>query len=232
MLSSRLLVAFTAEFGVSEGATRVALSRMIDRGELSNTDGRYALEGALLDRQRRQEAGLAPDPRPWTGEWEMVVIRPGPRAGADRAALRVALAHLNLGERREGTWLRPDNLDPQRLPPDREVVADQADRFTATSATDPRRLAGELFDLDSWHHGAERLRARMADLQGPLDACEQSTLAPGFDLAAAVLRHLVADPLLPQEIEPAGWPARALRTEYAAYDRAYRSVLASFFGRV
>ena len=232
MLASRLLVAFTAEFGVSEGATRVALSRMIDRGEVSNSEGRYALEGALLERQRRQEAGLAPDPKPWTGEWEMVVVRPGSRAGSDRAALRVALAHLNLGERREGTWLRPDNLDPERLPPDRAVVAAQADRFTATTDRDPRALLRELFDLDSWQHGAARLRSRMNELRDPLGNGDQSVLAAGFEVAAAVLRHLVSDPLLPAEIEPAAWPARALRADYDDYDRAYRSVLAAFFRQV
>ena len=30
--------------------------------------------------------------------------------------------HLGLGERRDGVWLRPDNLDPSRLPTARAVL--------------------------------------------------------------------------------------------------------------
>ncbi|MDH4170692.1 MAG: PaaX domain-containing protein, C- domain protein [Acidimicrobiia bacterium] len=229
MLPSRLLVAFTAQFGVSEGATRVALSRMIERGELTKRDGSYALTGPLLDRQQRQEAGLTPAMRPWDGRWELYVLRPGGRRGRDRAALRQAFAHLGLGERREGTWLRPDNLDPRRLPPDREVVHAQADRFVAAADADAQELVGAVFDLEGWSSRTHVLRRHMTDLLDQLDRGDQAALAPGFTVAAAVLRHLVSDPLLPEEIAPTGWPASELRADYAVYDRSYRAVLAGFF---
>ncbi|MDH3707177.1 MAG: PaaX domain-containing protein, C- domain protein [Acidimicrobiia bacterium] len=229
VLPSRLLVAFTAEFGVSEGATRVALSRMIDRGELERDNGSYALRGPLLERQHRQEAGLTPAVTTWSGRWEMAVVRPGPRTGADRAALRQALGHLGLGERREGTWLRPDNLDPHRLAPDRAVVSAQADRFTAQTDADPSELAGQLFDLAGWAAEADDLRRRMDELRTALDGSDESVLASGFVVAAAVLRHLVSDPLLPDDIAPVDWPARRIRVEYTSYDQAFRAVLASFF---
>ena len=54
-------------------------------------------------------------------------------------------------------------------------------------------------------------------------------LAPGFELAAAVLRHLVADPLLPDDLVPDDWPAAALRADHRDYDREYRTVLGAFF---
>ena len=50
-------------------------------------------------------------------------------------------------------------------------------------------------------------------------------LAPGFELSAAVLRHLQADPLLPAELLPPTWPGPALRSAYAVWDRSYRDVL-------
>ena len=50
-------------------------------------------------------------------------------------------------------------------------------------------------------------------------------LAPGFVLSAAVLRHLQADPLLPAELLPTGWPGAALREEYDRWDGEYRRVL-------
>jgi phenylacetic acid degradation operon negative regulatory protein len=51
------------------------------------------------------------------------------------------------------------------------------------------------------------------------------TLAPGFELSASVLRHLQADPLLPDELLPADWPGTRLRATYDAWDARYRATL-------
>ena len=50
-------------------------------------------------------------------------------------------------------------------------------------------------------------------------------LRPGFELSAAVLRHLQADPLLPTELVPADWPGARLRAVYEEWDARYRSTL-------
>jgi phenylacetic acid degradation operon negative regulatory protein len=50
-------------------------------------------------------------------------------------------------------------------------------------------------------------------------------LAPGFELSAAVLRHLQADPLLPLELLPADWPGAPLRATYDEWDARYRATL-------
>jgi phenylacetic acid degradation operon negative regulatory protein len=52
-----------------------------------------------------------------------------------------------------------------------------------------------------------------------------SALAPGFELSASVLRHLQADPLLPDELLPARWPGAPLRAEYDRWDARYRTTL-------
>jgi phenylacetic acid degradation operon negative regulatory protein len=229
-LPSRLLVAFAEEFGINAGTTRVALSRMLDRGELTrDNDHVYALAGPLLDRQGRQEAGLAPVLTPWTGDWEMHVVQAGGREAGDRAALRAAATHLGLGELRDGVWMRPANLDPGRLPGARDVLDQQADRFVATPDGDPSELAASLFDLTGWGVEARRVAAAMAESCVVLEGDGQASLAEGFELAALGLRHLVADPLLPAEIHPPDWPASALRNTYERYNRAYRARLSAFF---
>ena len=229
-LPGRLLVAFAEEFGVNPGTTRVALSRMVDRGELTREPGGdYALAGTLLERQGRQEAGLAPRVRQWSGEWELHLVRAGARDSAERVALRRAAGHLGLREQRDGVWLRPDNLDPDRLEPARAVVSAQADRFVATPADDPVELTARLFDLEAWAAEAERLRERMDAMAALLERGKDGSLAAGFELAAHSLRHLVSDPVLPDELSPPGWPARALRESYRAYDRTYRHHLSGFF---
>ncbi|NDH11493.1 MAG: PaaX domain-containing protein, C- domain protein, partial [Actinobacteria bacterium] len=77
-LPGRLLVAFAGEFGIQAGTTRTALSRMVDKGELRHLDGgQYELDGDLLARHLRQEAGLHPVVHPWDGTWELHVVPPG-----------------------------------------------------------------------------------------------------------------------------------------------------------
>lgn len=43
-------------------------------------------------------------------------------------------------------------------------------------------------------------------------------------MAAHVVRHLAADPLLPAALLPAGWPAGDMRTAYAGYQDELRSL--------
>ena len=58
VLPGRVLVRLAELFGIAEGTTRVALSRMVAAGELEVDDGRYRLVGpALLARQATQEHG-------------------------------------------------------------------------------------------------------------------------------------------------------------------------------
>jgi phenylacetic acid degradation operon negative regulatory protein len=86
---------------------------------------------------------------------------------------------------------------------------------------DPAGLAGRLWDLTAW---SARARALLRDLDAlPPDGPE--ALAPGFELSAAVLRHLQADPLLPAELLPADWPGAPLRSTYDRWDARYRTTL-------
>ncbi len=229
-LPGRLLVAFAAEFGVDTGATRVALTRMVGHGELERVDGgRYRLAGDLLARQERQELGLGGPERPWTGDWEQAVVRSGRRSPKDRASLRRAAEHLGLGELRDGVWLRPANLDPGRLPGDRAVLAAQADLLVARPVEQPAELVARVFDLQPWHERAAELVAAMDGGTAALERGDDGALVDGFVLAASVVRHLVADPRIPEELEPAGWGARHLRAVYADYVKAVQAGLSAFF---
>lgn len=85
----------------------------------------------------------------------------------------------------------------------------------------PGLLAGRLWDLGGWARHARELLAALEVLQpdGP------EALAPGFELSAAVLRHLQADPLLPESLQPAAWPGSRLRGAYDDWDTRYRATL-------
>src|SRR5690606_15893289 len=131
-LPTPLLIRTAALFGISEGTTRTALSRMVSAGEAVSEDGGYRLTGRLVDRQARQEASRHPEARSWDGTWELATIEGDrSRSPADRADLRGALGALRLVELREGTWGRPDNLDPTRSPAARAEVDEWCRRWHA-----------------------------------------------------------------------------------------------------
>lgn len=228
-LPTTLLVRTAALFGISEGSTRTALSRMVTSGEVLGEHGGYRLTGRLVARQARQAASRRADTRRWDGTWELVTVEgDGSRSPADRAALREALGALQLVELREGAWTRPDNLQPDRAP-DALEVARQWCRWWRGAVPDPALEPAELWDLAGWSTATAALRGEMAALLGGLEAGDPRGLADGFVTSAAVLRHLQADPLLPPELLPASWPGDELRTEYDHYDTAYRAVLRTWF---
>jgi phenylacetic acid degradation operon negative regulatory protein len=228
-LPGRILVRSGELFGIAEGTTRVALSRMQGAGELVPVDGAYELSGHLLERQARQDESRAGHTGEWDGRWEMAVVERGQRPAEAREALRRSAHALRLAELREGVWLRPANLDARRSPGDREVVAAQCRTFTAHADEDPGALAAGLWDLEGWATEAERLRTDMTAWVDALERGEQAALAPGFVVAAAVLRHFQADPLLPPELLPARWPGDSLRAEFDRYDDAFRLVWRAWY---
>lgn len=192
-------------FDVPETTLRAAVSRMLSAGDVvRDAAGTYRLSERLLARQRRQDEALSTEAGPWDGEWEQVVITSSGRSAQDRAGLRAQLTGLRLAELREGVWLRPANL-ARPLP---EWPADLITTFRVSPADDPGGLAQRLWDLDGW--GAEG-RALLEAIAAPESARAALTLN------AAVVRHLLADPVLPQELLPPGWPAAALRTAYDDY---------------
>lgn len=224
-LTPQLLVRSGELFGIAEGTTRTALSRMLAARELVATDGRYRLAGHLLERQARQEASRHPRFRPaWDGTWRTAVVTAEGRPAAERALLRAAMQRARLGELREGVWLRPGNLA------DAEPAVDGVTWLSSTP-DEPTAVSARLWDLDGWRVHAERLRRAMAGVVDDLERGDEDALAPAFELSAAVLRHLQTDPLLPDELLPGGWPGAALRAEYDRYDAAFKTVWRAWFRR-
>ena len=198
--SSAELVRLTADFGIRESTLRVALTRMVSAGDLVRSADGYRLSDRLLARQRRQDAAIDPQEQPWGGIWTTLLIT---RVGADartRAELRNTLVQNRFGELRDGVWLRPDNLDVV-LPA--EVLARL--RVLRSHDDNPAQLAGLLWDLPGWVAEGARLLEQNASA---------TSIPEQFVVAAAIVRHLLADPVLPAELLPRRWPGEQLRTAY------------------
>src|SRR5262249_33533357 len=124
---------------------------------------------------------------------------------ADRLELRRAARALHLAELREGVWLRPDNLDPQRLPGMRAVLDRQCVHFHDAATNIAADTVSSLFSLDDWAHDASRLTDAMRTELDTTPSQRDDTSASfrfQFALSVAVVRLLQLDPLLPTALTP------------------------------
>jgi len=222
-LSAAALVELCGRFGISGGTTRVALSRMVSAGVLAAEDGFYLLTGVdLLSRQRTQDDALEPPSAGWAGAWRMAVVVSSGRTAAERIELRRAFTEARFAEWREGVWLRPDNLGP---PPAALVDGSPVRWLSVHPDGDPAALAAELWDLAAWSTQGEALLAAGPEEPGDLVASPPEWATGVFAAAAATLRHLRTDPLLPAALLPPDWPADDLRARYARYLRAIQHLV-------
>ena len=201
--SASELIRLTADFGIKESTLRVALTRMAGAGDLVRSADGYRLSDRLLARQRRQDDSMRPPMRKWSGEWLVAVVT---TVGADaraRAALRNRMYQNRFGELREGVWMRPANLESG-------IDTDVSSRVRVLTARDdaPGQLAGELWDLPAWANTGHRLLIE-------IDAA--SDVPSRFVIAAAMVRHLLTDPMLPDDLLPADWPGAQLRAAYQGF---------------
>jgi phenylacetic acid degradation operon negative regulatory protein len=209
-MSPAMLTRAGEHFGIPASTLRVALTRAVAAGDLVRVDGDYVLGERLVRRQRRQDEAVEDAETPWDGSWEMAVVVVTGRSGADRAALRELLTEHRLAELREGVWTRPANLRRPRRYADDPVL-----RSFRAEPDDPAALARDLWDLDAWAAEGRRLLAELDRVREP---------APRLVAAAALVRHLASDPLLPPALLPADWPSALMRSGYAAYQAELRDL--------
>lgn len=194
------LIRLTADFDIREPTVRVALTRMVSAGDLVRSEDGYRLSDRLLARQRRQDDAINPRLRDWHGDWTTLVITSVGIDARTRAGLRTTLHDNRFAELREGVWLRPDNLDT-------DLPADVLRRVRVLQArdADPAGLAARLWDLTGWAQAGHDMLSEMSSAAD----------VPGrFVTAAAMVRHLLTDPVLPVELLPDDWPGAGLRQAY------------------
>ncbi len=238
-LAGRSLVRCCQLFGIAEGTARVAMSRMVAAGELEVAGpGRYRLSGRMLARHARQRAARHPALLSWSGAWLVVAGGRGSRLA--QRTLGTALVEQRLFEVRPALWARPANLGGLeeavgRVLQDHAEVGRQCLVWQGRllgAGQDDRTLVARLVDLEAW---AAEARALVVALQATLPDLEGGrprALAACFEVAAAAVRHLTTDPLLPEALLPEDWPGPALRATYDAYEDAYRRLLVTYLRTV
>ncbi len=210
------IVRLGLELGVQETTIRAALTRMVAAGDLERDDAVYRLAPRLRTRQLLQDQALDPDLEPWHGDWRLVLVTGSADAAADRTALRELLQADKFGEIREGAWGRPANLAPS-------VQVSEHPRLTEFIGrpSEPEALAQRLFRPAEWADVARSLGSA-------LDAA--TAMRDRLAVAAAMVRHILHDPLLPAPYLPAAWPGEELRAVYGEFRAEFTAFAGSFLG--
>jgi phenylacetic acid degradation operon negative regulatory protein len=219
------LLDVTSLFGIADGTTRTALSRMVARGELDHDQGLYRLGERLLARQAEQDTGRRPPPREWDGTWWFAAVVTDRRTVNERRSFRARATGARFGELRPDLWLRPANIDvPLDLP---DVVITRGPLVVG----DDRGLARRLWDLDVLDRRARSLLDRLDRTARRLSGSPaEDGLPEAFTELATSLRFLRIEPQLPADLSP-GTAATDLRARYDDVVASFQVELGAFLAR-
>lgn len=215
------LIGLLEPLGLSEGATRTALSRMSSKGWLvSERRGRNAFYDltrkgrALLEEGEARIYQPAWD-EPWDGSWCLVHYSIPEEERSLRDRLRLRLTWLGCGSLGNGLWITPhDVADRVRDLADTLEITAGLEVFRSAEATleDPHGLVGRCWDLDGVHEGylafidrhLPRLRRWRDEIEhGTLS--EKAAFVHRFELVHEYRAFPLEDPYLPRRLLPEDW---------------------------
>ena len=215
------LIDLLGRLGLSENATRTALSRMARRGWLSaERHGRRSHYGLTARGRRLLEEGARrihhpPLDRPWDGAWHLVAYSVPEEQREVRDRLRHRLLWLGFGSLGGGLWISPHDQRAAIEDAARELsIAEHVELFRAEHRgfSDAARLVARCWDLKAIHRRyAALLRAWEPRFQGRLAAARQDRPLPEdafvqrFGLIHEYRDFLRIDPHLPRALLPDDW---------------------------
>jgi phenylacetic acid degradation operon negative regulatory protein len=222
------ILAFTSLFGLSDGAVRTALSRLVAAGDLDNDEGVYRLTGRLLERQAQQDSGRTEPPATWDRTWWTVTVLSDRRSTAERRAFRTRAVGARLGELRPDAWFRPANIE---LP--REAFAHEHDVVVTRGPLvvgEDREFARRVWDFEVLAGAAQHHLGVLERSLEQLGRHDDAVVAEVFAALASAQRFLRAEPQLPAEVGPPA-ASSAVRATYRVVVEEFQQRLGAFFAR-
>ncbi|MBV8583935.1 MAG: phenylacetic acid degradation operon negative regulatory protein PaaX [Candidatus Eremiobacteraeota bacterium] len=224
-LSAGALIRLMGAFGVSEGAVRQAVSRMV-RQEwlLSERRGSHAYYRVTARGLRRIEE-LSPriygPVIDWDGRWRMLTYTVEETRRERRDRLRKELAVLGWAPLSASTWISPsDSLEAARRVAESVGALDAVNLFAGIycGPSGDRDLVARCWDLDAiataYREFVDRNRERMGR-----EFDDEGAFVERLWLVHDYRKFVYLDPGLPSELVPAHWPgttaAAIFRERYA-----------------
>ncbi len=225
-------------FGVEGAAVRVALGRLVEKGDVVlQGEGVYQIgaKGQALAEALGRWRELPRLNKPWRGEW--IAIHTAHLGRSQRAALRRrerALSLFGFARAADGLWVRPDNLRIEaaalatrlfELGLESEAIILGRACFIA----DPEHGLAVLWDRRTIEAGYAAAQVAMKDcLDGFEQASVEERARASAKIGAAVIGMLTFDPLLPGELVDAEL-RRAVHGRMLEFDRVGKLALAAYW---
>jgi phenylacetic acid degradation operon negative regulatory protein len=225
-----------AEFGISPAGARNALSRVARRGLLEATGaGRsraYRMTDAaraVQERRHRQFATFGQPPPPWDGKWTVVLYSVPEDDRTLRQALRTKLTRAGFGAMRDGVWATPRDRQAEAAEVMKLVEPSPAAvlraGLVASSASFPD--LSRMFALAALKADYEDFVSQFAPVRDRLrdgTVAQAEALVTRTRLMDSWREFADADPDLPDELLPAGWPRARAREVFTELDEALRAL--------
>lgn len=231
------LVRLLAPVGITGAAVRTAISRMVRQGwlaplPLAGGRGYLATDQAVRRLELAGQRIYRRQPRPWDGEWQLVIVDAG-LSRAARTRVQRDLVYLGYAQLQDQVWVSPYPREELA-----EVLARcEASAVVARAADfDPPEAPLSAWDLDAlarayveWLDAAAiRLDAHLAEHDDP----QEAAFAARFHLVHEWRKFLFTDPGLPAELLPAHWPGHAAAAYFAQEADRLRGPAEEFVARV
>jgi phenylacetic acid degradation operon negative regulatory protein len=236
-LPSAAVVALLAEFGVSDSASRAALSRLTRNGLLvTSRNGRRTYvqlsdrAANVLDDGARRIFSFGGRPTPWDGMWSLVAFSIPEEHRSARDELRKALRWLGFAPLYDGLWVSPRDHADEVIGRLADLGITTATAFRATALPLPASgPAGAAADIPARAWDLSGLRQRYEEFTTFARMLRDQTEAGQISIADALVARTrvmnewrafpALDPDLPDELLPPTWPRAAARELFVAcYD--------------
>ncbi|HEY0327576.1 MAG TPA: phenylacetic acid degradation operon negative regulatory protein PaaX [Rhodopseudomonas sp.] len=213
------LLQFLELLDTDGGVVRTAVSRLAADGWLARDKiGRKSFYKLAADGRDRFELAVRhvynPQPSTAAGRFEVLLIG----NGADREASRAVLSEAGFGNPMPGVWVAPSGVAVPALAEGTIRLAASADDAMGW------RLIGASWPLEAIAASYRDFLKTFAPLQDWVEGAE--ALEPADAMLARILlihhyrRVILRDPLLPDALLPADWPAPPARAFCGAIYRA------------
>jgi phenylacetic acid degradation operon negative regulatory protein len=236
-LPSAAVVALLAEFGVSDSASRAALSRLTRNGLLvTSRNGRRTYvqlsdrAANVLDDGARRIFSFGGRPTPWDGMWSLVAFSIPEEHRSARDELRKALRWLGFAPLYDGLWVSPRDHADEVIGRLADLGITTATAFRATALPLPAGgPAGAVADIPARAWDLSGLQQRYEEFTTFARMLRDQTEAGQISVADALVARTrvmnewrafpALDPDLPDELLPPTWPRAAARELFVAcYD--------------
>lgn len=215
------LIALLTPLGLSEGAIRTTLSRMVGKGWLvSKRHGRHGFydltsAGRSLLEEGESRIYFPAWDAPWDGTWRIVSysIPEGDRHLRDR--LRIRLSWLGFGSLGMGLWVSPhDVVERVETIADSLGLRDHLELFAGSHLgfSSPERLVDRCWDIAAINaRYLEFIDGYLPEFERCVKAIDSGSLTPEeafvrrFDLVHVYREFPLIDPYLPRSLLPDDW---------------------------